>query len=232
MVPGGPKEEEEMKLTITHGSKEIHGAKVLKDVNMTLESGAVYGFWGKNGSGKTMLMRAVCGLIRLSEGEIKIDGITIGKGQDFPPELGMLLETPAFLPDRTGYDNLRLLANLRGKAGPEEVAAALEQVGLDPKDRRKVRKYSLGMRQRLGIACAIMESPDLLVLDEPFNSLDQEGCRLIRDIIIGRRQEGCLILLACHDREELETLSDRIYRVEDGVFTPAGAAPASASELP
>lgn len=132
MVPGGPKEEEEMKLTITHGSKEIHGAKVLKDVNMTLESGAVYGFWGKNGSGKTMLMRAVCGLIRLTEGEIKIDGITIGKEQDFPPELGMLLETPTFLPDWTGYDNLRLLANLRGKAGPEEVAAALEQVGLDP----------------------------------------------------------------------------------------------------
>ena len=217
-----------MKLTITHGSKEIHGAKVLKDVNMTLESGAVYGFWGKNGSGKTMLMRAVCGLIRLTEGEIKIDG----KGQDFPPELGMLLETPAFLPDWTGYDNLRLLANLRGKAGPEDVAAALEQVGLDPKDRRKVRKYSLGTRQRLGIACAIMESPGLLVLDEPFNGLDQEGCRLIRDIIIGRRQEGCLILLACHDREELETLSDRIYRVEGGVFTPAGAAPASASELP
>ena len=154
-----------MKITITHGSKEIHGAKVLKDVNMTLESGAVYGFWGKNGSGKTMLMRAVCGLIRLTDGKIEIDDITIGEGRDFPPELGMLLETPAFLPDRTGYDNLRLLAALRGKAGPEEVAAALEQVGLDPKDRRKVRKYSLGMRQRLGIACAIMESPGLLVLD-------------------------------------------------------------------
>lgn len=220
-----------MKITITHGSKEIHGAKVLKDVNMTLESGAVYGFWGKNGSGKTMLMRAVCGLIRLTEGKIEIDDITIGVGWDFPPELGMLLETPAFLPDRTGYDNLRLLAALRGKAGPEEVAAALEQVGLDPKDRRKVRKYSLGMRQRLGIACAIMESPGLLVLDEPFNGLDQEGCCLIRDIIIRHRQGGCLILLACHDREELETLSDRIYRVEDGVFTPAGAVPASGRKL-
>lgn len=221
-----------MKITITHGSKEIHGAKVLKDVNMTLESGAVYGFWGKNGSGKTMLMRVVCGLIRLTEGEIRIDDIAIGKEQDFPPELGMLLETPAFLPDRTGYDNLRLLANLRGKAGPKEVAEALKQVGLDPKDRRKVRKYSLGMRQRLGIACAIMESPGLLVLDEPFNGLDQEGCRLIRDIIVRCRQEGCLILLACHDREELEALSDRIYRVEDGVFTSAGAVPASVSELP
>ena len=220
-----------MKITITHGSKEIHGAKVLKDVNMTLESGAVYGFWGKNGSGKTMLMRAVCGLIRLTDGKIEIDDITIGEGRDFPPELGMLLETPTFLPDRTGYDNLRLLAALRGKAGPEEVAAALEQVGLDPKDRRKVRKYSLGMRQRLGIACAIMESPGLLVLDEPFNGLDQEGCRLIRDIIIRLRQGVCLILLSYHDREELETLSDRIYRVEDGVFTPAGAVPASGRNL-
>nr|WP_289768879.1 ATP-binding cassette domain-containing protein [uncultured Acetatifactor sp.] len=210
-----------MKITITHGLKEIHGVRVLKDVNMTLESGAVYGFLGKNGSGKTMLMRAVCGLIGLTEGSIEVDGITIGKGQDFPSKLGMLLETPVFLPDRTGYGNLRLLAAIRGEAAPEEIRAALEQTGLDPKDRRKVRKYSLGMRQRLGIACAIMESPGLLVLDEPFNGLDEDGCRLLRGIIGRQREAGCLILLACHDREELETLSDRIYRVEDGVFSQA-----------
>lgn len=210
-----------MKIIISHGSKTIRGARVLRDVDMTLESGAVYGFQGKNGSGKTMLMRAVCGLVRLTEGEIRIDGVTIGKEQDFPSGLGMLLEAPSFLPDRTGYENLRLLAAIRGQAGPEEIAKALEQVGLDPKDRRKVKKYSLGMRQRLGIACAIMESPRLLVLDEPFNGLDEEGCRLARDVIVRSRRSGCLILLACHDREELEALSDRIYRVEDGVFTPA-----------
>lgn len=210
-----------MKLIITHGSKDIHGTRVLSDVEMTLESGTVYGFLGKNGSGKTMLMRAVCGLVRLTEGNIKIDDITLGKEQDFPSDLGMLLETPAFLPDRTGYDNLRLLEAIRGNVTPEEIKGALEQVGLDPKDRRKVRKYSLGMRQRLGIACAIMESPRLLVLDEPFNGLDEEGCRLVRDIIVRQRQRGCLILLACHDREEPETLSDQIYRVENGVFSPA-----------
>lgn len=212
-----------MKLTITHGSKDINGAKVLKDVEMTLESSAVYGFLGKNGSGKTMLMRAVCGLIRLTEGNVGIDDITIGKEQDFPPDLGLLLETPAFLPDRTGYDNLRLLAAIRGKASPEKIRETLEQVGLNPEDRRKVRKYSLGMRQRLGIACAVMESPRLLALDEPFNGLDEEGCRLVRDIILRQRQSGCLILLACHDREELEALSDRIYRVEGGVFSPVDA---------
>lgn len=210
-----------MKLIITHGSKDIHGTRVLSDVEMTLESGTVYGFLGKNGSGKTMLMRAVCGLVRLTEGNIKIDDITLGKEQDFPSDLGMLLETPAFLPDRTGYDNLRLLEAIRGNVTPEEIKGALEQVGLDPKDRRKVRKYSLRMRQRLGIACAIMESPRLLVLDEPFNGLDEEGCRLVRDIIVRQRQRGCLILLACHDREEPETLSDQIYRVENGVFSPA-----------
>ena len=207
-----------MKIEITHATKEIHGVRVLRDVNMVLESGSVYGFSGRNGSGKTMMMRAICGLITLTEGKIKIDGVCLGKGLDFPQKMGMLLETPVFLQDRTGFENLRLLAAIRGKITPDEIGEALRQVGLDPEDRRKVRKYSLGMRQRLGIACAVMERPELLVLDEPFNGLDESGCRMLRELTERYRREGCLILLACHDREELEALSDVIYRVDGGRF--------------
>ncbi len=216
-----------MKIVVKHAAKEIHDIKVLKNVNMTLEGGSVYGFLGRNGSGKTMMMRALCGLISLTEGSIEIDGRRLGCGQDFPQKLGMLLETPVFLQDRTGYENLRLLAAIRGEITGDEIRKALEQVGLDPKDRRRVGKYSLGMRQRLGIACAIMEGPELLILDEPFNGLDESGCIMLRELIDRYRREGCLIVLACHDREELEALSDEMYRVDGGAFEliPGGRDP-------
>jgi len=164
-------------------------------------------------------MRALCGFISLTEGSIEMDGSRLGSGEDFPRNLGMLLETPVFLPERTGYENLRLLAAIRGEAAGDDIRKALEQVGLDHGDRRKVGKYSLGMRQRLGIACAIMEGPELLILDEPFNGLDEGGCKMLRELIVRYRKEGCLIVLACHDREELEFLSDTIYRVDSGSFT-------------
>lgn len=208
-----------MKIVVSHATKEIHGIKVLKDVSMALESGSVYGFLGRNGSGKTMMMRALCGFISLTEGSIEMDGSRLGSGEDFPRNLGMLLETPVFLLERTGYENLRLLAAIRGEAAGDDIRKALEQVGLDRGDRRKVGKYSLGMRQRLGIACAIMEGPELLILDEPFNGLDEGGCKMLRELIVRYRKEGCLIVLACHDREELEFLSDTIYRVDSGSFT-------------
>ena len=208
-----------MKIKVTNLSKEIHGSTVLKDVSMTLESGTVYGLLGRNGSGKTMLMRAICGLIRPTSGSIEIDGKVIGKDLSFPQSVGMILETPIFLPDKTGYENLRLLASIRGEVGPREIKGTLERVGLDAEDQRKVKKYSLGMRQRLGIACAIMEQPELLLLDEPFNGLDEGGCQTVQEIIREQRGKGCLILLACHDRSELETLSDHVYRVVEGSFS-------------
>lgn len=145
-----------MKIVVSHATKEIHGIKVLKDVSMALESGSVYGFLGRNGSGKTMMMRALCGFISLTEGSIEMDGSRLGSGEDFPRNLGMLLETPVFLPERTGYENLRLLAAIRGEAAGDDIRKALEQVGLDHGDRRKVGKYSLGMRQRLGIALSLI----------------------------------------------------------------------------
>ena len=207
-----------MRIKITGICKEIHGSVVLDDVSMTLESGTVYGLLGKNGSGKTMLMRAICGLIRPTSGVIEIDGKVVGKDLSFPQSMGMLLETPVFLPEKTGYDNLRLLASIRGEISPDQVKAALGRVGLDPGDVRKVKKFSLGMRQRLGIACAIMEQPALLLLDEPFNGLDESGCRLVQEIIREQRSRDSLVLLACHDRSELETLSDCIYQVAEGRF--------------
>lgn len=215
----------EMKIEVRHVSKEIHGIKVLKNVSMTLEGGFVYGFLGRNGSGKTMMMRALCGLISLTEGSIRIDGMPLGGGQDFPRNMGMLLETPTFLQDRTGYENLRFLAAIRGEVTGDEIRKTLKQVGLDPGDRRKVGKYSLGMRQRLGIACAVMEEPKLLILDEPFNGLDEGGCKMLRELIGRYRKKGCLIVLACHDREELEALSDAIYRVDGGTFEPLSRKP-------
>ena len=210
-----------MNIKIANVTKEVNGSIVLNDVNMELESGAVYGLLGKNGSGKTMLMRAICGLIRPTSGAIKINGKVIGKDLSFPQSVGMILETPVFLPDKTGYENLRLLASIRGEIGPHEIRATLERVGLDAEDLRKVKKYSLGMRQRLGIACAIMEQPELLLLDEPFNGLDEGGCQTVQEIIREQRGKGGLILLACHDRSELETLSDHIYRVVEGGFSLA-----------
>lgn len=147
-----------MNIKITNVTKEVNGSIVLNDVNMELESGAVYGLLGKNGSGKTMLMRAICGLIRPSSGTIETDGKVIGKDLSFPQSIGMILETPVFLPDKTGYENLHLLASIRGEIGPCEVKVALERVGLDAKDPRKVKKYSLGMRQRLGSPAPLWSS--------------------------------------------------------------------------
>ena len=189
-----------MKIVVSHATKEIYGIKVLKDVSMALESGSVYGFLGRNGSGKTMMMRALCGFISLTEGSIEMDGSRLGSGEDFPRNLGMLLETPVFLPERTGYENLRLLAAIRGEAAGDDIRKALEQVGLDHGDRRKVGKYSLGMRQRLGIACAIMEGPELLILDEPFAALDREHGYLL-EAYLEKLKEKRFILLVSH-REE------------------------------
>ncbi len=205
-----------MVLTIENVSKKIQGVTVLDGVNLSMESGKIYGLLGRNGSGKTMLMRAICGLIRPSEGIISIDGAQQWKDFSYPTNLGMLIETPYFLPDFTGYDNLEMLSSIKKKITRNDIRTALEKVGLNPDDKRTTRKYSLGMRQRLGIACAIMEHPDLLVLDEPFNGLDVDGYELIQNIILEEKRKGTLIILACHNGEELENLSDVIYKVEQG----------------
>lgn len=208
-----------MQIQIENLSKIIQGAAVLSHVNISMESGKIYGLLGRNASGKTMLMRAICGLIRPTEGRILIDGKEQWKDFSYPPDLGMLIETPSFLTEYTGYENLEMLCSIQKKITKSEIFTVLERVGLQPEDKRVVRKYSLGMKQRLGIACAIMEHPKLLVLDEPFNALDVDGFELVKEIILEEKQKGTLIILACHNHEELETLSDVIYKVEQGVFS-------------
>lgn len=204
-----------MKIEIEHVSKKIKDALVLDDVCMTLESGNIYGFQGVNGSGKTMLMRAVSGLMYPTSGSIRIDGKVLGKIW-LSGKIGMLIENPAFIDSYTGYDNLKMLASIN--KGEVDISGALETVGLNPQDKRKYRKYSLGMKQRLGIACAIMEEPKLLLLDEPFNALDKEGQEKLSEIIRDMRDKGSLILLSSHDKDELENLSDVIYLVDSGRF--------------
>lgn len=200
-------------------TKEIKGNLILSDINLKLERGKIYGFKGKNGSGKTMLFRAICGLIKATEGEITVDGKVMGKDISFPENLGVLIEYPGFLPNFTGFKNLKYLADINGKIGEEEIKEAIRKVGLDPEDKRKFKKYSLGMKQRLGIAQAIMENPDLVILDEPTNALDADGVNLINSIIKDLKKQNKLILLANHDKEEIEGISDEIYTIQLGKIT-------------
>lgn len=200
-------------------TKKIKGNVVLNQINCRFESGNIYGLKGKNGSGKTMLMRAVCGLIKIREGEVDIDGKILGKDVSFPESIGVLIENPAFIDSYTGFKNLQVLASIQKKISDEDIRKVLNEVGLDPDDKRTYRKYSLGMKQRLGIAAAIMESPDIIILDEPINALDESGASMVRKILEKHRGRGAIIIIACHDTEELEYLSDQIYNVSEGRLT-------------
>ncbi len=205
-----------MKIIIENYSKTLNQSEVLKNVNLTLSGGKIYGLKGKNGSGKTMLMRAICGLIVPTKGSVQIDDYVLGEKKSFPDSVGLLLENPAFLKNYTGYKNLKMLADIQKKVGEKEVREAIQRVGLDPDDKRTYRKYSLGMKQRLGIAAAIMEHPKLLILDEPINALDEAGAKLVRDILSEEKSRGALCIIACHDTEELNYLSDEIIEISDG----------------
>lgn len=207
------------KIVVNEVSKSIYGVPIINSVSMTLVSGNVYGFQGINGSGKTMLMRLICGLIYPTKGEIVIDGKRLGKEITFPQSVGLLLENPAFLDSYTGFENLEMLASIKNIITREEIHEAITSVGLDPLDKRKYKKFSLGMKQRLGIAAAIMEKPDILILDEPTNSLDSSGVSLVKTIIAKERERGAIIILACHDLPVLQDVSDEIFLLEQGKIT-------------
>lgn len=206
-------------IVVNEVSKSIYGVPIINSVSMTLVSGNVYGFQGINGSGKTMLMRLICGLIYPTKGEIVIDGKRLGKEITFPQSVGLLLENPAFLDSYTGYENLEMLASIKNIITREEIHEAITSVGLDPLDKRKYKKFSLGMKQRLGIAAAIMEKPDILILDEPTNSLDSSGVSLVKTILAKERERGAIIILACHDLPVLQDVSDEIFLLEQGKIT-------------
>lgn len=205
-----------MILNLEHVNKTIKKALVLDDVTMTLEGGHIYGLKGPNGSGKTMLMRVMAGLIRPTSGHVFVDGRQLGRDMDFPPSIGLLLENPSFLPNHTGLKNLELLAGIQHRVTSTDIRQTLQNVGLNPDDLRTFRKYSLGMKQRLGIAAAIMEQPDLILVDEPTNALDDKGIEQICTLLRQERDRGALLVLSCHDASILEELSDEIFHICDG----------------
>ena len=199
-----------MYIKITDVNKTIKKAPILRDINLEFTGGKVYGLRGKNGSGKTMLMRAICGLITPDSGIIDIDGKILGKDISFPESIGVLIENPSFIGNYTGFKNLKVLASIQNRIGDEQIRKALEDIGLDPDDKRTYRKYSLGMKQKLGIAAAVMENPDIIILDEPINALDDVSVEKVHDILEEQKKRGAVIIIACHDKEELDQLSDVI----------------------
>lgn len=202
-------------IVVEHIDKSFGKEKVLKDVSLTIGSGEIFGVVGNNGSGKTVLMKCICGFMKPDRGNIYVNGIQIGRECDFPDSLGMIIETPGFLPNLSGYRNLKILADLKAKIGKQEIRESLKRVGLDPYLRKNVSKYSLGMRQRLGIAQAIMENPDVLILDEPFNGLDRTGAAQMRELLKELKSQGKSILLASHNAQDIEELCDNVHEMED-----------------
>ena len=192
---------------------------VLKDVSRSFERGRIHGIVGNNGSGKTVLMKCICGFLIPDGGSITVNGERVGVDVDFPRDMGLIIETPGFLPNVTGLKNLEILASLNKKIGLEGIAAAIRRVGLDPLMKKPVGKYSLGMRQRLGIAQAIMEDPALLILDEPLNGLDKHGVREMRQLIKGLKEQGKTILLASHNQGDIDELCDTVCEMDAGVMT-------------
>ncbi|MDR1511885.1 MAG: ATP-binding cassette domain-containing protein [Propionibacteriaceae bacterium] len=219
-------------VSVRHVTKIIRGAVVLDDVSLELAAGRVYGLRGANGSGKTMLMRALCGLIRPTKGEVTVDGRRVGSSVAFPDGVGALIEHPAFLAKLTGFKNLALLGRIRGVVTAGDVRQALRDVGLEPADRRPFRKFSLGMKQRLGIAAALMEHPGLIVLDEPANGLDVDSMRLLRRLLAQRRDEGALVVLSSHDQAELDFLADEVFEFSAGKVTGSRGSPRGADGGP
>ena len=199
--------------------KRFRDQVVLKNVSISFEKGKIHGIVGRNGSGKTVLFKCICGLMHPEEGVILVNGKRVGRDVDMPEDIGAIIEAPGFLPNYSGYKNLRFLANIRRKIGKAEILNVLKTVGLDPESRKHVGKYSLGMRQRLGIAQAIMEDPEILILDEPMNGLDNAGVQDIRALLLELKAQGKTILLASHNHEDIAALCDTVHEMDGGILS-------------
>lgn len=191
---------------------------ILKNITVQFEAGKIHGLIGRNGSGKTMLMKCLCGFVKPTKGVIRVRNKIVGKDMDFPENMGMIIETPGFIPYYSGIKNLMLLASLNKKISKSEVAATMKKVGLSPTMKKRVEKYSLGMKQRLGIAQAIMENPDILILDEPMNGLDKEGVADMRKLFLELKQQGKTMIIASHFAEDIDVLCDSVYEMEKGAI--------------
>ncbi len=206
-------------ITVKNLTKKFKEATVLNDISVEFESGKVHGLIGRNGSGKTMLMKCICGIVPYKIGEIRVNDKIIGKDVDIPANVGVIIETPGFLPNYSGFNNLKFLAKIKNKIGKDEIKKAISSVGLNPDDKKHVGKYSLGMRQRLGLAQAIMEDPDILILDEPMNGLDKDGVKDMRQYLLDLKNQGKTILIASHSAEDIDVLCDTVCEMDKGVLT-------------
>ena len=205
-------------IIVDHVTKQFGSEVVLKDVSLTLEAGKIHGIIGRNGSGKTVLMKCICGFLQPTSGSVKVFDKAIGQDCDFAQDTGMLIETPGFLPHETGLNNLLWLARLGKGASKDRVRQLIEQVGLAPSLKKTVSQYSLGMRQRLGIAQTLLDDPDLMILDEPMNGLDKNGVRSIRDLLLSLKSQGKTILLASHFAQDIDELCDTVCEMDQGIL--------------
>ncbi|MGN0298347.1 MAG: ATP-binding cassette domain-containing protein [Lachnospiraceae bacterium] len=203
-------------IEIEHLTKKFGETTVLDDISMTLKPAHIYGLVGRNGSGKTMLMKHILGFVHATSGSIKVDGKEIGKDIDMPQNVGAIIENPGFLPEYSGFKNLKLLAMIKGQISDEEIKDAIRFVGLDPENKKHVGKYSLGMRQRLGLAQALMEHPNILLLDEPLSGLDNDGVKEMHQLLLKQKEQGRLLLVASHSKEDINVLCDEIFYFDKG----------------
>lgn len=205
-------------IEVKHVSKKFRETEALKDVSLTCRGGQICGIVGHNGSGKTVLFKCICGFLAPDRGTVLVNGRVMGRDTDMLTEAGIIIEEPGFMRRWSAYRNLEFLYTIRNKRDKAYLCSVLEKVGLDPSMKKPVGKYSLGMRQRFAIAQAIMENPDILILDEPMNGLDKEGVKEMRELFLQMKSEGKLILLASHNREDIEVLCDAVYEMEGGVL--------------
>ena len=209
-------------IEVKHLTKKFKAITVLDDVSISFETGQIHGIIGRNGSGKTMLFKAICGFIPINDGEIFIDEKAIKKDTDIPNNIGIIIETPGFIPNASGFKNLQFLAKINNKIDDKRIRETMQLVNLDPYNKKWVSKYSLGMKQRLGIAQAIMENPSILILDEPMNGLDNDGVGEMREVFLKLKSEGKTILLASHNREDIAVLCDTVCEMDKGKIVVGG----------
>lgn len=205
-----------MKIEVKDVTKKLDKELVLNDVSLSLDSGKIYGLVGRNGSGKSMLLKTICGFVKPDKGYVKVGGEDIYKNNTFPKKTAALIERPNYLPDLTGYENLKMLASINKVIGDKEILNTLEKVNLLEEKDKKFKKYSLGMKQKLGIAQVLMENPDIMIFDEPFNGLEEESVKKIRKLLLDEKKKGKLIIIATHIKEDINELCDIIYRVDNG----------------